>query len=68
MSLIACGILALLVAIWQYRWTVRYFWSETFAPVAGMTEQGRHSPVLAIAVLLVLIGAFALAAVSLRLV
>src|ERR1700741_4806126 len=29
LSLIVCGVLALLVAISQYRWTVRYLWDKT---------------------------------------
>jgi len=66
LALIACGILALLVSIWQYWWTVRYLWSGPFAVLAGMTKEGKRSPVLATAVLLVLIGAFAFCAVLLR--
>ena len=67
LSLIACGVLALFVSIWQYRWTVRYLWSETFAPIAGLTSEGKNSPVLAIAILLIFIGFFAFFAVLLRL-
>src|SRR5260221_13430761 len=26
LALIGCGILALFVSIWQYRWTLRYLW------------------------------------------
>ncbi len=68
LALIASGILALLVSIWQYWWTVRYLWSAQFVPVAGMKQEGMQSPVLAIAVLLVCIGLFAFFAVLLRLV
>jgi putative membrane protein len=68
LALIACGVLALVVAIWQYWWTVRYLWSESYAPIAGMTKEGMQSPVLAIAVLLIGIGLFAFFAVLLRLV
>lgn len=68
LALIASGILALLVSIWQYWWTVRYLWSVQFVPVAGMKQEGMQSPVLAIAVLLVCIGLFAFFAVLLRLV
>jgi putative membrane protein len=67
MALIGCGILALVVSIGQYRWTVRYLWGADFAPIAGMTKEGMSSPVLAIAVLLILIGLFAFLAVLLRL-
>ena len=68
LSLIACGVLALLVSIWQYLWTVRYLWGETFSPIAGLTREGLQSPVIAIAGVLVLIGLFAFSAVLLRLV
>jgi putative membrane protein len=36
LALIACGVLALLVSTWQYRWTVRYLWAGSFASIAGM--------------------------------
>lgn len=68
LALISCGILSLLVSIWQYRWTVNYMWNDPFTPIAGMTREGKQSPVLAIAVLLTLIGLFAFFAVLTRLV
>jgi putative membrane protein len=43
-------------------------WGATFAPIAGMTKEGKQSPVIAIAVLLIFIGVFAFLAVLLRLV
>ena len=70
LALISCGVLALLVSIWQYRWTIRYMWREPFAQIAGMrsggTREQMHSPVMAIAVLLTFIGLFAFFAVLLR--
>ena len=66
MALIACGVLALAVALWQYRWTVRYLWGGSFASIAGMAEEPKNSPVLAVAVLLIFIGLFAFFAVLLR--
>jgi putative membrane protein len=68
LALISCGVLALVISIWQYWWTVRYLWSGTFTPIAGMTKEGKQSPVIAIAVLLICIGLFAFFAVLLRLV
>ncbi|PPQ36642.1 hypothetical protein CCS01_04575 [Rhodopila globiformis] len=68
LALIACGVLALLVSIWQYVWTVRYMWNEMFVPIAGLKRDGMKSPVVAVAVLLVCIGLYAFAAVLLRLV
>jgi putative membrane protein len=67
LALISCGILALVISLWQYRWTVRYLWSGAFAQIAGMTKEGMQSPVLAIAILLICIGLFAFFAVLLRL-
>jgi putative membrane protein len=70
LALISCGVLALLVSIWQYRWTIRYMWEEPFAQIAGLREGGTgeqmQSPVVAIAALLVCIGLFAFFAVLLR--
>ncbi len=67
-ALISCGILALLISIWQYEWSIRYLWGETFAPIAGVTHEGKHTPLLAVSILLILIGFFAFFAVLLRLV
>ena len=72
LALITSGIAALLISIWQYRWTIHYLWGPDFAPIAGMragaTKEQMQSPILAVAVLLVLIGLFAFFAVLLRLV
>jgi putative membrane protein len=67
LALISCGVLALLISIWQYFWTVRYLWGGSFAQVAGITKEGMQSPVIAIAILLICIGIFAFFAVLLRL-
>jgi putative membrane protein len=67
LALISCGILALVISLWQYFWTVRYMWSEPFVPIAGMTKEGMQSPVIAVAVLLIFIGLFAFFAVLFRL-
>jgi putative membrane protein len=71
LALISCGILALFISLWQYRWTIRYLWGGSFAPLAGMradaTKEKMQSPVMAVAVLLILIGLFAFFAVLLRL-
>jgi putative membrane protein len=71
LALISCGILALVISLWQYRWTVRYLWGGPFAAIAGMragaTQEGMQSPVMAVAILLILIGLFAFFAVLFRL-
>ena len=67
LALIACGILALVISIWQYFWTVRYMWGEPYTPLAGLTKEGKQSPVIAVAIALIMIGLFAFFAVLLRL-
>jgi inner membrane protein YidH len=67
LALISCGVLTLVISLWQYRWAVRYLWSESFAPIAGMTKEGMESPVIAVAILLIAIGLFAFFAVLFRL-
>jgi putative membrane protein len=67
LTLIVCGILALVISLWQYWWTVRYLWGGSFAQIAGMTKEGMQSPVVAIAIFLICIGLFAFFAVLLRL-
>jgi putative membrane protein len=66
LALIFCGVMALVVSIWQYHWTIRYLWGGDFAPLAGMTKEGFQTPIVAVSVLLILIGTFAFAAVLLR--
>jgi len=67
LALISCGILALVISLWQYFWAVRYLWGGSFAPIAGMTKEGMQSPVIAVAILLIFIGLFAFFAVLFRL-
>jgi putative membrane protein len=67
LALISCGILALLVSIWQYWWGIRYLWGDPFTPIAGVTKEGMQTPVIAVAILLIGIGLFAFFAVLFRL-
>ena len=68
LALIAAGILSVLISIFQYRRIGRYLRSGAFGQIAGMGADNMQSPVIAVAVLLTLIGAFAFSAVFLRLV
>lgn len=73
LALISCGVLALVVSIWQYWWTVRYLRSGSFARVAGMEGIpirliALQTPVVVIAILLIIVGLFAFFAVLYRLV
>lgn len=66
LALIFCGVLALLIAIWQYRWMVRYLQSGSFSQIAAIREGRMRSPIVAVALLLIFVGLFAFAAVLLR--
>jgi putative membrane protein len=68
LMLILCGVLALVVSIWEYRWTLRYLWGGNFAAIAGMTKEGQQTPLFAVAFALILVGLFAFFSVLLRLV
>lgn len=68
LALIFCGVLALLISLWQYFWGIRYLWGEPFTPIAGVTKEGMNSPVIAVCVLLIFIGLYAFIAVLFRLV
>jgi putative membrane protein len=67
LSLIFCGVIALLIAIWEYHWGLRYLWGGDFAAIAGVTREGKQTPLLAVAVVLALVGIFAFFAALLRL-
>jgi putative membrane protein len=66
LALIGTGIVALTIAIWEYRLLIRYLWGNEFKPIAGVDESAHHTPVVAVSVVLILIGIFAFAAVLLR--
>jgi putative membrane protein len=66
LMLILCGILALVVSIWEYQWTLRYLWGGSFAVIAGVTKEGKQTPLFAVAIALILVGLFAFFSVLLR--
>ena len=68
LSLIFCGVMALVISIWEYQWGLRYLWGGDFAVIAGATREGKQTPLLAVAIILTLIGVFAFFAVLFRLV
>jgi len=68
LALIFCGVVAMVISIWEFRWTLRYLWGGSFATIAGMTAEGRQTPLYAVAIAIVCIGTFAFIAVLLRLV
>ena len=68
LTLIFCGVLVLVISVWTFRWILRYLWSENFATIAGMTKEGKQTPLYAVAIALIFVGTFAFFAVLLRLV
>lgn len=66
LALIFCGIMATIIAIVEFRFTLRYLWSGGFAALAGMTAEGRKTPLYAVGGMLILIGLFAFFAVLQR--
>ena len=67
LAMISCGVLALVISIWQYRWGLRYLWGDPFTPIAGVTKEGKQTPIMAVAILLIGVGLFAFFAVLFRL-
>jgi putative membrane protein len=66
LTLIAAGILALLISAWQYQSVIGYLRSEQFHAIRGVSEIGMRTPLLAVSIVLVFIGLFAFAAVFTR--
>jgi putative membrane protein len=68
LMLILCGILALVVSLWQYRWTLGYLWGGNFAVIAGVTKEGKQTPIFVVTIALIFVGVFAFFSVLFRLV
>jgi putative membrane protein len=68
LALISCGVIAMVISVWDYRWVVRYLWGGGFATIAGMKREGLRTPLYAVAIALIFVGIFAFFAVLLRLV
>lgn len=66
LALIGAGVVGLIISLWEYRGLLHYLWSEEFQPVAGVGDTPAHTPILWVAILLILIGLFAFFAVLLR--
>jgi len=66
LALIGAGTIGLVVALWEYRWVVRYLWRREFSVIAGIHEIPTHTPVLMVTLLLILAGVFAFLAVLTR--
>jgi putative membrane protein len=68
LALILCGVAALCIAVWQYHWSLRYLWGENFAVIAGATKEGLQTPLYAVAIALIVVGAIAFLTVLVRLI
>ena len=66
LALIACGIVALVVSAWQYRWTTTYLRSGPFHVLSGLEGGPTHTPLMGLVAVVMLIGIFAFGAVLLR--
>lgn len=65
LALIGSGTIALIIALWEYRWGIRYLWSDEYRPIAGIGDRW-HTPIVAVCVVLILIGFSAFGAVFWR--
>ena len=65
LALIGSGTIALIIALWKYRWGIRYLWSDEYKPIAGVGDRW-HTPIVAVCVVLILIGFSAFGAVFWR--
>ena len=66
LALIGCGVVALLISVWQYRLVVHYLWGDEYKPVAGLGDVVRMTPLYGVAIALIFIGLFAFGAVFIR--
>jgi putative membrane protein len=66
LALIATGVGSLIIASIQYRRMIGYLWLDQFKPIAGLTEKPRSTPMLAAALVIMLIGVAAFGTVFLH--
>lgn len=67
LALIFCGIVSAVIAMIEFRFTLRYLWSGDFVKIAGQTTEGRKTPLYAVGGILIVIGLFAFFSVLVRL-
>jgi putative membrane protein len=68
LALIFCGVVALVISVCQYRWSLNYLWSGDFISIAGATPEGKLTPTYATAIALIIVGALTFLSLLLRLV
>lgn len=64
--LIATGIVAMILAILDYRSAIDYLWSPEFKPIAGLSDKRGHSRVLPVTIIVLTVGIAAFLAVAFR--
>ena len=65
LALIFCGVAALVISMWEYRWMTRYLRGGRFAAAAGLGSGGIQTPLYAVAIVLTCVGTFTFLAVLL---
>jgi putative membrane protein len=66
LALIGAGILGLFVSLWQYHSGLHYLWGDEFRPVAGIGREHLTTPIMWVAIVLILVGVFAFLVVPFR--
>ena len=66
LALIASGILALVISVWQYRRTLLYLRGGEFASLGGLSEGPVQTPLYVVSIVLIFIGLVAFGAVLTR--
>lgn len=67
LTLILAGILSLAIAVWQYRQLMAYLWGQPFDVIAGVARAPKRTPLVPVAITLIVIGIFAYVTVFWRL-
>jgi Predicted membrane protein len=49
LALIGSGTIALIIALWEYRWGIRYLWSDEYRPIAASETVGIRRSSLCVA-------------------
>src|SRR5262245_65126868 len=66
LALIACGVAALLISVWQYHTVMANLASGSFKVLAGIDNRSIQTPTYIVALFMILVGLFAFIAVYLR--
>ena len=66
LALIGSGILGLAISLWQYHVGLHYLWGQDFRPIAGYQKEPVTTPIMWIAIVLILVGMFAFLVVLFR--